>query len=290
MWWFLGMLAALAGGPEVEIVTDKVTVAPEMDYAMRSVMREIYRAYDETLGLPMTAPPKVVIHVTSDEAAVRAAYTGTVENIAGFYSYRTQEAWVWVQPHSRHPERTLFHEVSHRLLHASTGRALPPWLNEGLAEVFEQSYVMGRSLASRPSTDHDRRLRAAMAQGELPTLKSIVSRNSEAWWAAQKIDTPMAYATSWAAVAFLLSTDEGRTRLRRVLKVADARDTSALLRVLGDWPGGWQALEGLWRQWMASPKQDVLLASAPKTTQASDGPRFVRCADASFVLEGTPCP
>ena len=291
MLWILGMMVALAGGPKIEIVTDGVTIAPEMDYAMRSVMKEIYRAYSETLGLRVAEPPTVVIHVTADESAMRKAFGGNQENVGGFYSHKTKEAWVLVVPHDPHPEHGLFHEVSHGLLHAATGRAIPPWLNEGLAEVFSQGYVMGRRLAARPDAANNAAMMQASRDGELPTLRSIVGRSAKDWWALRAKDVRMAYASSWAATAFLLSSDEGRSRVKQILGAAGrGRDPAASIEILAGWPGGWHALETRWRQWVDSPKQDVLLASAPESKAQSDGPNFVRCADASFVLEGTPCP
>jgi hypothetical protein len=288
------LLAAAPSEPEVRLVArGEVVIPAATDHLVRSVLGQMYRAYDESLELQLTAPPVLTVNITNDEAEFGAQYGGRMqlERLGGFYNPRSGEAWVVFRPErGAGTERVLFHEVSHRLLHASLGGAAPQWLHEGLAEVFERAEMANARLVALPWLEGHAPLRAASEAGTLLPMSEVLRRHE--WFDhAQVPGRPWMYEYGWGVVAMLLSDDEGRAALKALLKQCRGGCSA---RTAGDWlaarGGGYDALDARFKRWLQAAPGRVLLTSSPEAATTYDGPQFKRCGDGSFVIETSRCP
>ncbi|MCP5002797.1 MAG: tetratricopeptide repeat protein [Planctomycetes bacterium] len=70
--------------------------------------------------------------------------TGTQDWIGGLYDGIIRVTASTIEGKTSQFKNTLYHEYTHALLHQKTGRNLPPWLNEGLAQIMEPDSNINR--------------------------------------------------------------------------------------------------------------------------------------------------
>jgi hypothetical protein len=116
--------------------------------------------------------------------------------------------------------RTLQHEAFHQFAHSFISKRLPPWLNEGLAVLFEEGIWTGKSfeLGEVPPR-RVRQLRADLAGRRLTEFHEFMSMDNDRWTAALGREPGLAaaqYNQAWAMVHFLVfSTDSGQYKYRK---------------------------------------------------------------------------
>ncbi len=130
------------------------------------ILEEAYLRADRDLGLRPEGPITVVVY---DADVFDAQFSGLLKfPAAGFYGGRI---------HVRGGERispSLIRVLNHEHVHAAfdaeaSGRILPAWFNEGIAEWFEAGAQGGQGLTRRQSA----LLTAAGAQGKLYALADL---------------------------------------------------------------------------------------------------------------------
>jgi hypothetical protein len=145
----------------------------------------------------------------------------------------------------RQPEEvraTLVHELVHLINRRALGPALPPWLDEGIADDLAESAV-GPGGRLVPGTlaevtlrtgqvrlDHyvgaasGHLLRRALANGSLPPIGQLAAADGEAFWAV----TPLAVAYAQASffVRFLLAGELAAGFRDFLARVAEGGDPS----------------------------------------------------------------
>jgi len=117
--------------------------------------------------------------------------------------------------------RTLQHEAFHQFAHARISPNLPPWLNEGLAVLFEEGIWTGKGfeLGEVPPR-RVRQLRADQQARRLTGFKEFMALDLDHWNSALVREPGIGaaqYNQAWAMVHFLVfSTDEkGQFRYRK---------------------------------------------------------------------------
>jgi hypothetical protein len=116
--------------------------------------------------------------------------------------------------------RTLQHEAFHQFAHARISPNLPPWLNEGLAVLFEEGIWTGNGfeLGEVPPR-RVRQLRADQAGHRLTEFREFMNMDLDHWNAALVREPGLGaaqYNQAWAMVHFLVfSTDKGQFRYRK---------------------------------------------------------------------------
>jgi hypothetical protein len=115
---------------------------------------------------------------------------------------------------SRVRER-LFHRLYHEAFHAYLGtfvypskeNAVPVWLNEGLAQLFETARVeVGELRVGLPDADRLKATREALDQGELPSLKDVLRSGSKDFVVAHRAESQSSdryYLAAWALTHYL---------------------------------------------------------------------------------------
>ncbi|HEX8522785.1 MAG TPA: DUF1570 domain-containing protein [Tepidisphaeraceae bacterium] len=116
--------------------------------------------------------------------------------------------------------RALQHEAFHQFAHSMINRNLPPWLNEGLAVLFEEGIWVGDDfhLGEVPPR-RLRQLRADQAGHRLTEFRDFMSMNNDRWTQQLKREPGLAaaqYNQAWAMVHFLVFVQEnGQFKYRK---------------------------------------------------------------------------
>ena len=164
----------------------------------------------------------------------------------------------------------LRHELAHLLNRRSLGPALPPWLDEGLADDFaapesrlaELRTVEGNRVEIRGALASLDLLARAIATGQMPPLPSLLGLDWEAF-----VEEPAAqlhYAASAWLVRYLLDDRSGldpgfRSFLRQVSRGGGvgARDLELTLR------RPWVEIESGWRRYVVERALRAGVGSTP---------------------------
>lgn len=189
------------------------------------VLDALENAHDrvgQILGLRPRAPIRVVVYDAGD---FQARFDGLFRfRAAGFYDGR-----IHVRGATRVDARlvrTLHHEYVHAALEASaSGYALQGWVNEGLAEWFENLALGKRRL----SAGEQRVLADAAARGALVSLRELDGRGFSGLDPAA---ASVAYLASYAAIEHLARRGGDRSLRRFVDQLIALRSAErALARV-----------------------------------------------------------
>jgi Tfp pilus assembly protein PilF len=121
---------------------------------------------------------------------------------AGVYFSTSERDFVVfrMDPAGEDPYHTLCHEYAHALLHLNF-RALPLWLNEGLAEFFGNCSV-GEKDVRVGQIDHNH-LRT-LAEKQLLPLSELFRKQQDSIYYNEENDASLFYAESWAFVHYLI--------------------------------------------------------------------------------------
>lgn len=115
--------------------------------------------------------------------------------------------------------RTLQHEAFHQFAYTTISPNLPVWLNEGLAQVFEEGIFTGREFVlGQVPPRRLRQLQADLSGGRLIPFSRILTMDDAAWEANLRDRNKAAsqYNQAWAMVHFLIyATDESGEPLYR---------------------------------------------------------------------------
>ena len=108
--------------------------------------------------------------------------------------------------------RTLQHEAFHQFAQVVISPDLPVWLNEGMAQVFEESIYTGRAFVVAQVPERRlRQLRADLSNDRLAPFETFVGTDHRTWAATMRDRDRGAtqYNQAWAMVHFLVYAYDG---------------------------------------------------------------------------------
>jgi hypothetical protein len=103
--------------------------------------------------------------------------------------------------------RTLQHEAFHQFAHRVVGPNMPVWLNEGIAQVFEEGIWTGSGFVlGQVPPRRIRQLNQDVTEGQLIDVRKMLAMSDAEWSAAFKDREAMAtqYNQAWAMAHYLL--------------------------------------------------------------------------------------
>jgi hypothetical protein len=170
-------------------------------------------------------------------------FTGErLKNTGGVYIPRRNLLAAFLEGQGRDGlRRTLQHEAFHQFAYVCISPNVPVWLNEGLAQLFEEGIYNGGSfwLGQAPPR-RIRQLRADLANSRIIDFEKFLSLTNEQWAANLVGDHDLGateYNQSWAMVYFLAHArdkagkERYRTRLIDMLRLLhDGKDGDAAFR------------------------------------------------------------
>jgi tetratricopeptide (TPR) repeat protein len=180
----------------------------------------------------------------------------------------------------KHPFATVYHEYTH-LQFRSAGEWMPLWLNEGLAEFFQNTDVKDKEvLLGEPSEDDLLYLR----QQRLIPLPVLFQVNADSPYYHQEQKGSVFYSESWALTHFLEITDHenNTSRLPAYINLMAHHEDSlaAAEKAFGDLKQLQHALEGYIQS--AQYKAFVLHSAAAPIDESSYVAKSVSQTDADL--------
>ena len=186
-----------------------------------------------------------------------------------FVTHRVEGLATWVGERSRRQTfEVLQHEGFHQFAWHTFGPSMPVWLNEGLAQYFENGVLhdagMTLGMTSAPRIELVRR---SIRANQTLTMVQLMRLTNEQWADTLRSDPDRAsllYAQAWSVVYFLIHADQGEHKPKLIdyltrLSNGDRPD-DALLMAFGN--DGLSTLAGDWRAYaLAQQTDDVAQAS-----------------------------
>lgn len=179
----------------------------EASYQIACELEEFHRKYVVHVRRPKGKPEqKARVYFFAGEAGYHA-YTAELlgdpaENTLGLYSPWLKQLVLWNSPDKRSVLRTARHEGFHQYLDQITGDA-PIWLNEGMAEYFEQARrVDGTWKDDQVNLDH----LAVLRNVDWTPLEEFVHLDAPRF----RMKSGLHYPEAWAFVHFLMNGDAKR--------------------------------------------------------------------------------
>jgi hypothetical protein len=231
----------------VDFETRRYELSSDERRSIRSRVQRMIELYRTELGIRV--PPgfsvDLAIHGSGRSYDERA---GAMRRAAGFYNHKSGKAVVAGRGESE-THRTALHESSHAVLMHAVPR-VPAWLNEGLAEYFEQLEVSAGVSRIPADGRRHRLLASAVGAAEVGPLRELFEMHPATLLGLPDRAMYLAYTQSWSVVTFLMEDQENRSRLREILD-GTRRGRGASEAVERAMPGGIERLEADWRAWLA---------------------------------------
>lgn len=303
-----GPLPARPPAPEVLALADSLLVGPRSEreaggYRLRSDVLEagllerlgeqlepLEEIYTERYGMRPVGRPAETIVVFALESSYRR-FESRVPELRGVGSTGHAVgglAALYVGSHSeRQVLSTAVHEVTHLLNRRALGPALPPWLEEGLADEMA---LLGLARSSGPGSPYAGSLELAgdtirgsgpmaglallldwMDAGELPSLESLLAQDWQDFRAAP--GGRALYNQSGFFLHYLLEREERpalREGFRSFLAAVANGEPPSGERLIAELGAAWPELERDFRSWLVEEGEEVgagLLRRRPPAAQ-----------------------
>ena len=193
----------------------------------------------------------------------------------------------WTEGRSRAAAfAVLQHEGFHQFAYEYIGNGLPTWVNEGIAQYFEdgvvvtrgtrQSIELGLANMRRAAT-----VKAAIENDELIDCDALLNRTGDQWSANLRTNPALGrlqYDQAWSVTYFLIHGDDGRYRqafANYVMLLSQGRDQrEAFAHAFGSTDT--EPFRKAWERFAREHKPDPLTAGLIKLEFLGQGLRFLQ--------------
>ncbi|WP_024611713.1 DUF1570 domain-containing protein [Pseudoalteromonas sp. TB64] len=178
---------------------------------LRIKLNTVFKVYGQIIGVH--ALKKVKLNLTvlatrhSYEARIKQ-HGGDPTNSIGMYFNSSNSAFIDYR-NVQSAMRTSVHEAVHAINRAVLGNT-PRWLNEGLAEYFEDTKNNMQTGIVEPNSSW---VKNNSITKNVYSLNKLL--NSENIW--RKGDSSKLYRSSWAVIYFLMDTKNGKALLKSIM-------------------------------------------------------------------------
>jgi len=217
-------------------------------------INEIYRILRERVGIAEINPVHIKIRFFDNKkqfSLLRSKSKLLDDSVIGFYDQLKNEAAIYTGRNDKQMYAVARHEITHGIADQSFGN-VPVWLNEGMAEYFEQlNFEDFTTRIIEVNKGHLNKLNNM----KLPRLKSYLSLTPSQWYAKEGKEDR--YALSWSLFHYLMLKGEGKQLLRSMFNHLAAnycKPFSDIEYINRNYPGGIDALDKNWRIWLRSGK------------------------------------
>ena len=239
----LSLLAPLANAANLKVIeTEHYTLHTDVEPALAKDLAvrldAMYKEYDRRLadfkrgGTDERA--KFEVYVFNDRLDYMKLTENRLANTGGVFIPHRNLLAAFLQGQGRDSlRRTLQHEAFHQFAFRSISRDLPPWLNEGLAQLFEEGIWTGKAfMLNQVPPRRIRQLQADVEADRTVPFKKMLPMTLDDWNETLTTNAELGgvqYNQSWAMVHFLVyaGTENGgkakyRDRLMQMLKKTNA--------------------------------------------------------------------
>lgn len=181
------------------------------------------------------------------------------------------------------PRTRIFHVIQHEGFHqyafSRFAGALPPWVNEGLAEYFGEAIVVeGRVIVGQSSPRSVELVKKAIDQGATIEFLRLLTMTGNQWESNIRAgNASMQYLQSWSMVQFLGWAENGRYQrpfeeYLRLLRAGRGSE-AAFVQAFGTNDVG--SFERAWKEWALAAKPSAFAAAAARITFLAEGLRYL---------------
>lgn len=198
---------------------------PNQNYLLRNQIESrlyaVFRSYSAMLGIKNMQRVQLEIEVVATREQYQTIYRSLgyePKNSVGFYDPNSFKAYVLYQGEQQ-TIKTAIHEAVHVINHTLLGQT-PRWLNEGLAEYFEEirTQMQFAEVAANSQWTDDGYIRdEVIAPNRL--LEQLNNRNYD--------DVSLFYRSSWSLVHFLMN-NQYQSKMKALL-LAEQVDPCSIL-------------------------------------------------------------
>lgn len=188
-------------------------------------MESMYAEY--TTRLADFSPPdnrKLEVYLYEHRSDYLKLIKDSLPNTGGAFMARQQMLAAFLDEQGRaNLRRTLQHEAFHQFAYAAISPKLPVWLNEGIAQVFEEGIWTGRQfMLGQVPPRRIRQLQQDIKDQRIVPFRTFMAK-SDTEWAKELRDATTAasrYSQAWAMTHFLIfandETDQPKYRSRLI--------------------------------------------------------------------------
>ena len=193
--------------------------AREFGRHMDAIFSEYSQRFSSFRGADRGPMPLFLLRTQQDYIDFMATSGINAQNSGGMYFVvrGNQGLATWANGRSRNASfHVLQHEGFHQFAWEFIGHELPVWVNEGLAQYFEDGIIVGRGM--KVGLSNGRRIasvKQALEDGEVVDFEQLLGMDN-ATWRENVIGggrrAILQYDQSWSIVYFLIHGDRGRYR------------------------------------------------------------------------------
>ena len=157
----------------------------------------------------------------------------------GFYSSSKKEV---VVNKNEYYFKTIIHEAQHFILRSGL-KSPPKWINEGLSEFYETSYIYSDKVYVKEQSQKRKRLQQWLREKALLALSQFLVLSNNDWKKQNEKPEFRCSTISWGLVYFLMSTPDGKNILSLVIKELREDSGRSLVLLEEYYEGGVKTLE-----------------------------------------------
>ena len=241
---------------EVDVIPVNFKLPLDTKRKVITAVKKIFYVLNDENGIPFTKHTSIKVKIfgqQSDFLAYQKGVFDTHVSTTGFYYKKTNEAAVWKNRDVKSMLQVISHEAFHGILWTNYEK-MPTWLNEGLAEYFEQIEVYGTTAVIKPSKGWERMMQRASLAKAIPDLRDFLDYDHKQWWKLNGRQG-FSYAIGWSLCFYLMSNDEGRALLVEIFKARQVDKEASISGVVDrHYEGGVERLEENLNKWFYAKK------------------------------------
>ena len=259
---------------------------------MDAVFEQYERRFRGFVQRELAPMPLYLLRTREDYVAFMAEHDIDSSNSGGlfFVTHSLNGLATWAESSSRpRTFRVLQHEGFHQFAWNYIGPNLPVWVNEGLAQYFEDAVLVdGRMAAGLTHRGRIDRVRRAIEGGHTLTLSRLNGVSSRVWnltLRERPESAAVLYAQSWSVVYYLIHGDDGAHQARFVeyLKLLNQGNGEEEAMLLAFGREGVTSIEADWRRHARDQQPDDLTLATERLEFLGTGLRLLN-------EEGEPAP
>lgn len=230
----VSLACAAQAGPKLSVVRSKYYfIHSDLDDALvldlGRRMDAMYAEYSRRLAdFDLKQDPKPIdVYLFNAKRDYTEFTGGRYLNTGGVFIPAKNQLAAYLEGQRDTLRRTLQHEAFHQFAYKATGEHMPIWLNEGMAQLFEEAIWTGETfLMNQIPPRRLRQLQTDIRQNQLMPLKTLMGMSPEKWGANLAGDAATGstqYNHSWALAHYMAYGENGANGAKLV----------ALLKALG---------------------------------------------------------
>ncbi|XAM00388.1 DUF1570 domain-containing protein [Phycisphaeraceae bacterium D3-23] len=251
---------------------------------MDAVFEQYQRRFSGFIARELDPMPLYLLRTREDYVRFMAEHDIDASHSGGlfFVTHSLQGLATWAESGSRpRTFRVLQHEGFHQFAWNYIGPNLPVWLNEGLAQYFEDAVIVdGRMTAGLTHRGRIERVRSALEAGQALTLNRLNGVSGRVWNLSlreQPEHAALLYAQSWSVVYFLIHGDEGahQERFVQYLKLLNQGNGADEAMLLAFGREGFVAVQEGWRDFARNQQPGDLATATERLEFLGNGLRLL---------------